>query len=173
MIRWKHPQATSHALNCVKPERSQSVPVAIKLKSAPAQISGQITRKIDGRRFNKGNPQNLRPAPPWPKGVSPNPGGRPRRLADAVNEQLDRIVRVTVVDEEGKTHRIKMTRRQAMAMSIVDNACTTKPHSIQAFRTICELVEPTAEEQRGSSDRELTRLVVQALMERKANAGEI
>jgi hypothetical protein len=139
----------------------------------PIQISGEITRKIDGRRFNKGNPQNLRPAPPWPKGVSPNPGGRPRRVADAVNEELDRIVRVIVVDQEGKTHRIKMTRRRAMAMSMVDNACTMKPHSVGAFRTICELVEPIEQEESRSSDRDFTRLIAQLLLERKANSQEI
>jgi hypothetical protein len=147
--------------------------VALKPKSAPTQISGEITRKIDGRRFNKGNPQNLRPAPPWPKGVSPNPGGRPRRLIDAVTEELDRIVRVTVVDEEGKSHRIKMSRRQAIAMSIVDNACSLKPHSVAAFRAISELVEPAEEKERRITDREFLRLVGTLLMERKIDAIDV
>jgi uncharacterized protein DUF5681 len=169
MIRLKRSQATFDERNGT----NRSVPVAIKPKSAPIQISGEITRKMDGRRFNKGNPQNLRPAPAWPKGVSANPGGRPRRLADAVNEELDRVVRVPVVDEEGKTHRIKMTRRQAMAMSAVDTACSTKPHNVAAFRMICELVEPTAEEQRGSTDREFIRLIAQICMERKPKAIEV
>lgn len=37
----------------------------------------------------KGNPQNLQP--PWPKGVSPNPGGRPKMkpITDALRSILD------------------------------------------------------------------------------------
>jgi hypothetical protein len=31
----------------------------------------------------KGTPENLRPAPPWPKGVSGNPSGRPKAFLTA------------------------------------------------------------------------------------------
>lgn len=47
---------------------------------------GQNTEPITKRR---GNPQNLRP--PWPKGTSGNPGGRPqrKRVTDLYEEILD------------------------------------------------------------------------------------
>lgn len=54
-----------------------------------------------------------------------------------------------------------------MARTQFQIACTMMPHSVTAFRTIREIIEPTEEERKGSSDREYTRLVAQLLLERK------
>ena len=65
--------------------------------------------KIDRRRFNKGNPQNLRP---WPKGVSGNPRGRRvEKGHDALSDFIRALANDTLGDGE-------MTRLEAMVRSM-------------------------------------------------------
>jgi len=97
-----------------------------------------------------------------------NIGGRPKVLTESLAKELRKKVKVCVgKGEDGKEIVEEKLRAECVAKTLVDNACTKLPHSVAAFRTIYEIVEPTEEEERGSSDREFTRLVAQLLMERK------
>lgn len=148
MIRLKPPHTTFHALNCVKPERPQNKYIKRSQFKSREQNGGQIDPRI-------------------------NTGGRPKFFAEALAKELRKKVKVQIETEDGRSLTVRKTRAELIAQALVDSACTMKPHSVAAFRTICEIVEPTAEEVRGSTDREFTRAVLTMLMERKVDTREI
>lgn len=153
MIRLRRQQAPlqSHTQNSVERPQNRH----LKPFKSRAELGGQLDHRI-------------------------NVGGRPKVLRESLAKELRKKVKVCVgKGEDGKEIVEERLRAECVVEALVDNACTMKPHSIAAFRTICEIVEPTEEEERGSSDREFTRLFVEIMMNRKpppeqnANASEI
>jgi hypothetical protein len=147
MIRLKHPkgQVQSHAQNCVERPQNQH----LKPFKSRADLGGQIDPRI-------------------------NVGGRPKVLTESLAKELRKKVKVCVgKGEDGEEIVEEKLRAECVVKALVDNACTMRPHSVAAFRAIYEIVEPTEEEESRSSDRDFTRLIIQLLMERKANAREI
>jgi hypothetical protein len=69
--------------------------------------------------------------------------------------------------------RVRMMVAEAIAKNVCDTAITSQRFAVAAVQEIRKAAEPTEEEDRGSSDRDLTRLIAQLLMERKVNATEI
>jgi hypothetical protein len=151
MIRLKHPQVQfqSHTQNSVERPQNRH----LKPFKSRAALNGQIDPRI-------------------------NIGGRPKVLRESLAKELRKKVKVCVgKGQDGKEIVEEKLRAECVVEALVDIACTKLPHSVGAFRTIYEIVEPT-EEERGSSDRDLTRLVVMALLEKQAeekreNAREI
>lgn len=88
---------------------------------------------------------NLRP--PWPKGVSGNPGGRPKRkpITDAITEALDRLVVDHVKGEDyGKLPDRLKTQKSTVAELIADrliSASLGKSGSVHAAKEIMDRVE--------------------------------
>jgi hypothetical protein len=147
MIRLKHSQMQfqSHTQNSVERPQNRH----LKPFKSRAALNGQIDPRI-------------------------NIGGRPKVLTESLAKELRKKVKVCVgKGEDGKQIVEEKLRAECVVEALVDSACTMKPHSVTAFRTIREIIEPSELEQRGSSDRELTRLFAQLLWERKANAQEL
>jgi len=147
MIRFKGPngQFQSHTQNCVERPQNRH----LKPFKSRGELGGQLDPRI-------------------------NIGGRPKVLTESLAKELRKKVTVCVgKGEDGKEIVEEKLRAECVVKALVDNACTMKPHSVAAFRAICELAEPTEEEERGPVDRDFTRLVAQLLLERKANAQEI
>jgi hypothetical protein len=69
--------------------------------------------------------------------------------------------------------RVRMTVAEAIAKNVCDTAMTSQRFAVAAVQEIRKAVEPIEEEQRSLADRELTRMVCECLMDRKANAQEI
>lgn len=82
-------------------------------------------------------------------------------------------MKVKIEADNGQKVTVRKTRAELIAQALVGSACTTKPRSVAAFRTIYEFVEAREEEKRRSTDRDLTRSVLQMLMERKVQRAEI
>jgi hypothetical protein len=144
MIRLKHQEMQFHAHNSVERPQNRH----LRPFKSRAELGGQIDPRI-------------------------NIGGRPKVLTESLAKELRKKVKVCVSKgEDGKEIVEEKLRAECVVEALVDNACTKLPHSVSAFRAIYEIVEPSKEEERGTSDRDLTRMVVQALMERKADATE-
>jgi hypothetical protein len=60
------------------------------------------------------------------------------------------------------------TVAEAIAKNVCDTAMTSQRFAVAAVQEIRKAAEPTEEEERGSSDRDLTRLIAQLLMERRS-----
>jgi hypothetical protein len=98
-----------------------------------------------------------------------NIGGRPKVLTESLAKELRKKVKVCVgKGQDGKEIVEEKLRAECVVEALVDNACTKMPHSVGAFRAIYDIIEPSNENERGSSDRELTRIVVMALLEKKS-----
>jgi hypothetical protein len=105
-----------------------------------------------------------------------NAAGRPGVIREAYERRLTKKVEVKDIVEEGDKlleKRARMTVAEAIAKNVCDTAMTPQRFAVAAVQEIRKAAEPTEEEKRGSSDRDFTRLVVQLLMERKANTREI
>ena len=85
-----------------------------------------------------------------------NRSGRPKILGDSLKKQLEAVA------EDGRTKAEHVTE------TLIANAMTGLPHSVSAFRTIREIVEPTEAESMGGSDRDLTRMVALLFIERES-----
>jgi hypothetical protein len=197
MIRFKGPKVRfqSHTQNCVerpqnrhlKPfkrraELSGQLDPRIKLAGRPKLFTEALAAKkhkdateLACRAGNGGVvppiEHRFKPGKDW----TGNKGGRPKVIGQTLNQRLMEEIEADIPDPKDpkKTIHVKARRLDMVVDTLIGNAMTYQPHSVTAFRTIREIVEPSEEEQRGSSDRDLTRLVVQLLMERKANAQEI
>jgi uncharacterized protein DUF5681 len=67
--------------------------------------------KSRGRDKKRGRIENLRP--PWPKGVSGNPGGRPKKvISDAYEKLADQLV---PGDKQGRTFAQRLAEAQFRA----------------------------------------------------------
>jgi hypothetical protein len=138
MIRLRHQEMQFHAHNNVERPQNRH----LKPFKSRTELNGLLDPRINVR-------------------------GRPKFFAETLAKELRRKVKVQIETDGGRKLTVRMTRAELIARAQVDNACTMKPHSVAAFRTIYEIVEPTEEEERGSSDREFTRLIAQLFMERK------
>jgi hypothetical protein len=99
--------------------------------------------------------------------------GRPKFFAETLAKELRKKVKVQIETDDGQKATIKKTRAELIAQALIDSACTMKPHSVAAFRTIREIVEPIEGEERRSSDREYHRMVLTAVMEARAQRIEV
>jgi hypothetical protein len=144
MVRLKHQEMQFHAHNCVERPQNRH----LKPFKSRAELNGRLDPRI-----------NLR--------------GRPKIIREAYEKVLQEKTRVKVKGEDGQVKEIVVPRYEAMARAQVDVACSMKPHSVAAFRAICELVEPKTEEERGSVDKDFVRVISQLIMERPANSIEI
>jgi hypothetical protein len=104
-----------------------------------------------------------------------NPGGRPKIIGQTLTQRLLEEIESDIPDPKDlkKTITVKCRRLDLVVESLINNAMTYQPHSVSAFRTIREIVEPTQEEEQGAVDKDFTRLIAQLIMERPANAIEI
>jgi hypothetical protein len=75
----------------------------------------------------RGNPANLKP---WPKGVSGNPGGRPKK--QPITTELERLLGEEVPNREGQTWA-----------SVIAEALLTEARegNVAAFNSIRDMVE--------------------------------
>ena len=110
---------------------------------------------------------NLRP---WPKGVSGNPGGRPRK--QPITEELERLLTQEVPNREGQTWATviaeallqQASRGDVRAVSELANRVEGKP--IQALNVNSEIGDGLAERLERARNRTLENMSEEELDER-------
>jgi hypothetical protein len=80
-----------------------------------------------------------------------NIGGRPKFFTETLAKELRKRVKVQMKTADGRLVTVRRTRAELIAEALIDSACTMKPHSVAAFRTIWDIVEPREEKGRGSN----------------------
>lgn len=150
MIRLKRPPIAVHAGSSMKPERLGGGHYQLEKR---AVTSNATELALKGGRGGTIPPvkHRFKPGPAW-RG---NAGGRPKILGGSLTKQLK------AKTEDGRTVAEKVVE------NLINNALSRFPHSVTAFRTIREIVEPNEEEERVAVDRDLVREMTMMFMERE------
>jgi hypothetical protein len=144
MIRLKRNSILAHARTSVKPERLAGG--YDQLEKQPVTSNNATELALRGGHGGTIPPvkHRFKPGAEW-RG---NAGGRPKILGDSLTKQLK------AKTEDGRTVAAKV------AENLINNALSRSPHSVSAFRTIREVVEPPEEEAPEKPDRGFIRMVL-------------
>ena len=156
MIRLKRNSILAHAGTSVNPER---LGVGYDQLEKQPVTSNATELALKGGRGGTIPPvaHRFKPGSEW-RG---NAGGRPKILGESLKKQLEAKA------EDGRTVA------EHIVENLIANALTPYPHSIAAFRTIRELVEPTEEEAPQKPDMEFVHSVMRLAMEKQAKGEEV